>query len=82
MPELVEKPPEGDNWVHEIKFDGYRSQVVKDASGVRIFTRRGLDWTAKYRDLAKAAADLDGESAILDGEIVVSTITACLTSVR
>ncbi|TPK15145.1 ATP-dependent DNA ligase [Mesorhizobium sp. B2-5-9] len=71
MPTLVEKPPEGDSWIHEVKFDGYRSQIVKDEGGVRIFTRRGLDWTAKYRDLAKAAGDLDVESAIIDGEIIV-----------
>ncbi|MEI9410280.1 ATP-dependent DNA ligase [Mesorhizobium salmacidum] len=71
MPTLVEKPPEGDHWIHEVKFDGYRSQIIKDKGGVRIFTRRGLDWTAKYRDLAKAAAGLDVESAIIDGEIIV-----------
>lgn len=71
MPTLVEKPPEGDDWIHEVKFDGYRSQIVRDAEGVRIFTRRGLDWTSKYRDLAKAAAELEVESAIIDGEIIV-----------
>ncbi|AZO55674.1 MULTISPECIES: ATP-dependent DNA ligase [unclassified Mesorhizobium] len=71
MPTLVEKPPEGDGWIHEVKFDGYRSQILKDEDGVRIFTRRGLDWTAKYRDLAKAAGDLDVDSAIIDGEIIV-----------
>ncbi|RWJ96505.1 RNA ligase family protein [Mesorhizobium sp.] len=71
MPTLVEKPPEGDGWIHEVKFDGYRSQIVRDAGGVRIFTRRGLDWTSKYRDLSHAAAALDVESAIIDGEIVV-----------
>lgn len=71
IPTLVEKPPEGDGWIHEVKFDGYRSQIVKDDGGVRIFTRRGFDWTAKYRDLAKAAADLEVESAIIDGEIIV-----------
>ncbi|MBZ9670916.1 ATP-dependent DNA ligase [Mesorhizobium sp. ES1-3] len=71
MPTLVEKPPEGEGWIHEVKFDGYRSQIIKDDGGVRIFTRRGLDWTAKYRDLAKAASDLDVESAIIDGEIIV-----------
>ncbi|MEI9401673.1 hypothetical protein [Mesorhizobium argentiipisi] len=65
---LVDKPPEGDGWIHEVKFDGYRSQIVRDAEGVRIFTRRGLDWTAKYRDLVRAAGEL---SAIIDGEIVV-----------
>ncbi|CAN7686874.1 ATP-dependent DNA ligase [Mesorhizobium amorphae] len=72
MPTLVEKPPEGDGWTHEIKFDGYRSQIVRDAEGVRLFTRRGLDWTSKYRDLAKAAGDLEVESAIIDGEVIVT----------
>ncbi|MBZ9894260.1 ATP-dependent DNA ligase [Mesorhizobium sp. BR1-1-6] len=71
MPTLVEKPPEGDDWIHEVKFDGYRSQIIRDETGVRIFTRRGLDWTAKYRDLAKTAANLEVESAIIDGEIIV-----------
>ena len=45
MPTLVAKPPEGDGWIHEVKFDGYRSQMVIDKADVRIFTRRGLDWT-------------------------------------
>ncbi|RWB87439.1 ATP-dependent DNA ligase [Mesorhizobium sp.] len=71
LPTLVDKPPEGDDWIHEVKFDGYRSQIVRDEDGVRIFTRRGLDWTAKYRDLVKAAGELNVESAIIDGEIVV-----------
>ncbi|TPN43189.1 ATP-dependent DNA ligase [Mesorhizobium sp. B1-1-7] len=71
LPTLVDKPPEGDGWSHEVKFDGYRSQIVRDAGGVRIFTRRGLDWTSKYRDLAREAADLDVKSAIIDGEIIV-----------
>jgi hypothetical protein len=43
MPTLVAKPPQGDDWMHEAKFDGYRSQIIIDADGVRIFTRRGLD---------------------------------------
>jgi bifunctional non-homologous end joining protein LigD len=47
LPTLVEKPPEGDDWIHEVKVDGYRSQIVIDDEGVRIFTRNGLDWTAK-----------------------------------
>ncbi|TPN53984.1 ATP-dependent DNA ligase [Mesorhizobium sp. B1-1-7] len=71
MPTLVEKPPEGDGWSHEVKFDGYRSQIIIDEEGVRIFTRRGLDWTSKYRDLAAVAASLGVECAILDGEIIV-----------
>ncbi len=71
MPTLVEKPPEGDGWIHEVKFDGYRSQMIIDETGIRIFTRNGHDWTAKYRDLVKEAANLGAESAIVDGEIIV-----------
>ncbi|WP_421912715.1 RNA ligase family protein [Mesorhizobium sp.] len=71
MPTLVEQPPEGDDWIHEVKFDGYRSQLVIDEDGTRIFTRNGHDWTAKYRDLVKEAASLGAESAIVDGEIIV-----------
>ncbi|WP_446669877.1 ATP-dependent DNA ligase [Mesorhizobium caraganae] len=68
LPTLMEKPPEGDEWIHEVKFEGYRSQIIIDDEGVRIFTRRVLDWTSKYRGLAKAAGDLEVESAIIAGE--------------
>ncbi len=72
LPTLVEEPPAGSDWIHEVKFDGYRSQIVKDAGAVRVFTRRGHDWTAKYRDITKAASELDEvQSAIIDGEIIV-----------
>ncbi|MER9524104.1 ATP-dependent DNA ligase [Mesorhizobium sp. M0292] len=71
MPTLVEKPPEGDGWTHEVKFDGYRSQMIIDENGTRIYTRRGLDWTTKYRDIVAASAELGAQSAIIDGEIVV-----------
>jgi hypothetical protein len=71
LPTSVEKPPESGVWLHEVKFDGYRSQMIIDESGTRIFTRRGLDWTAKYRDLAAASKWLDADSAIIDGEIIV-----------
>ena len=71
MPTLVEKPPEGDGWIHEVKFDGYRSQIIIDAEAVRIFTRRGLDWSSKYRDLIEAAKGLNVQNAIIDGEIIV-----------
>ncbi|MER8874513.1 ATP-dependent DNA ligase [Mesorhizobium sp. M0814] len=71
MPTLVAKPPQGDGWTHEVKFDGYRSQIIIDAGRVRVFTRRGLDWTSKYRDLAATAKTLNVENAIIDGEIIV-----------
>ena len=72
MPTLVAKPPEGDGWIHEVKFDGYRSQIVIDEADVRIFTRRGLDWTSKYRSLAEVALELEADNAIIDGEIIVT----------
>ncbi|MER8767305.1 ATP-dependent DNA ligase [Mesorhizobium sp. M0500] len=71
MPTLVAKPPQGVGWSHEVKFDGYRSQIIIDAGRARIFTRHGLDWTSKYRDLAAAAKEMDVQSAIIDGEIIV-----------
>ncbi|QKC83466.1 ATP-dependent DNA ligase [Mesorhizobium sp. NZP2077] len=71
MPTLVETPPAGDEWIHEVKFDGYRSQMIMDEDGTRIYTRNGHDWTAKYRDLVKEAASLGADSAIIDGEIIV-----------
>ena len=70
LPTLVDKPPEGDEWTHEIKFDGYRSQIIIDHD-VRIFTRNGHNWTAKYRNLVGAAKRLGVKSAIIDAEIVV-----------
>ncbi|WP_244734242.1 hypothetical protein [Mesorhizobium sp. 113-1-2] len=40
IPNLVEKPPDGEGWIHEVKFDGYRSQLVIDDDGTRIYTRK------------------------------------------
>ncbi|GLQ83076.1 ATP-dependent DNA ligase [Mesorhizobium huakuii] len=71
MPTLVETPPTGDDWIHEVKFDGYRSQMIIDEDGARIYTRNGHEWTAKYRDLVQEAKSLGAESAIVDGEIIV-----------
>ncbi|SDA91581.1 RNA ligase family protein [Mesorhizobium qingshengii] len=71
MPTLVDRPPEGGGWIHEVKFDGYRSQLIIDDDGTRIYTRNGHDWTAKYRDLVQEAKSLGAESAIIDGEIIV-----------
>ena len=64
----VERPPHGDGWGHEIKFDGYRVQIrIEDGKAV-LKTRKGLDWTDKFKAIAKAAAALP--DALLDGEIV------------
>ncbi len=69
---LRTSPPEGDAWVHEIKFDGYRIQAQVSDGEVTLFTRKGLDWTARFgTQIAKTLAALDCDDAVLDGEIVV-----------
>jgi bifunctional non-homologous end joining protein LigD len=67
---LVEQAPEGDQWVHEIKFDGYRVLARLEHGGVALFTRNGLDWTARFPRLATEIAELEATSAVLDGEVV------------
>jgi bifunctional non-homologous end joining protein LigD len=64
----VSRPPIGDQWVHEIKFDGYRIQMRVAGGKVSLRTRKGLDWTEKFSAIAKAATSLP--DAIVDGEIV------------
>ncbi len=67
---LVDDVPSGNDWLHEIKFDGYRALVAVAGEQVRIFTRSGLDWTDKFQPLAGAIAALDLPPALIDGEIV------------
>ncbi|MBZ9887184.1 ATP-dependent DNA ligase [Mesorhizobium sp. BR1-1-3] len=69
-PELVETPPQGDEWLHEIKFDGYRTQIMKDENGIRLFTKNGYDWTGRYIELAGEAEAIEAESFIIDGETI------------
>ncbi|MER8503885.1 ATP-dependent DNA ligase [Mesorhizobium sp. M1142] len=72
IPKLVAKPPEGENWIHEIKLDGYRAQVVINGPGdIRVFTKSGADWTSKFKGVAEAARELEVENAIIEGEAVV-----------
>ncbi|HEY2472251.1 MAG TPA: DNA ligase D [Terracidiphilus sp.] len=70
-------PPSGHDWIHELKLDGYRIQIhvqpgkASREKKITLFTRKGLDWTHRMPDLARAAQHLPVESAILDGEAVV-----------
>lgn len=66
---LVDKAPTGTEWIHEIKFDGYRSFCRKENSKLNILTRSGLDWTKKYHALAKELKKIKAKSMLLDGEI-------------
>jgi bifunctional non-homologous end joining protein LigD len=66
---LKSKAPQGEQWIHEIKYDGYRVQLHVNAGKKRVFTRNGLDWTKRFSIIA-GAFDISGQ-AIIDGEVVV-----------
>src|SRR4051812_35862852 len=68
---LHPKPPRGDQWVHEIKYDGYRLQLHINEGRVQLFTRRGHDWTERFETIALAAWNLKTYKAIIDGEVIV-----------
>ncbi|MGY2901356.1 ATP-dependent DNA ligase [Bradyrhizobium sp. URHC0002] len=67
----TDKMPSGDRWIHEVKFDGYRVQVHLVNEAVKVFTRRGNDWTKRFRKVDDDAWHIGAGSAIIDGEIVV-----------
>jgi len=66
---LKAKAPRGEQWIHEIKYDGYRVQVHLNGGRKKVFTRNGLDWTKRFTEIAGALA-IPGQ-AIIDGEVVV-----------
>jgi hypothetical protein len=70
IPTRVSKPPVGPQWIHEIKHDGYRLIARKREGRVRLFTRRGFDWTERYPRISAAVATLRAASATIDGEAV------------
>lgn len=63
--------PQGTEWLHEIKFDGYRLIAVKTGEGVRLYTRNRIDWTDRFKGLADSIAQIDKHDFVLDGEAVV-----------
>ncbi|MGX9145960.1 ATP-dependent DNA ligase [Mesorhizobium sp. 128a] len=69
-PILVETPPVSDEWIHEIKYDGFRTQLILDWAGARAFTRTGIDWSKRYWPIVTAAENLPAKSFILDGEVI------------
>ena len=71
-PTLREEAPSGERWVHEIKFDGYRTQAHLRNGRPAMYTRRGRDWTWRFQPIADALAKLPAADLILDGEAVVA----------
>ncbi|OWK28415.1 DNA ligase D [Sphingomonas dokdonensis] len=67
---LVDSVPTGSAWMHEVKYDGYRALIAVGGGSAKVYTRSGLDWTDKFAAIAEAAAELDVDNALIDGEIV------------
>jgi bifunctional non-homologous end joining protein LigD len=68
---LHDAAPSGPDWLHEIKFDGYRIEARLDRGEVKLLTRKALDWTNRFERIADAVAALPAQTALLDGELVV-----------
>jgi bifunctional non-homologous end joining protein LigD len=71
LPSPAPNPPAGDGWIHEIKLDGFRMLARRDGAGVRLLTRRGINWTTRYPSIAAAVAALACRSCLIDGEVVI-----------
>jgi bifunctional non-homologous end joining protein LigD len=67
---LADKAPQGPDWLHEIKYDGYRLLTRIEGAKARLITRGGLDWTTKFPELAGQFAKLPISTALIDGEVV------------
>ena len=70
-PVLKRQPPTGPQWLHEVKFDGWRAQLHKAGDEVAIFTRKGHDYTKRFPAIRDSLRALPADSAIIDAEIVV-----------
>jgi bifunctional non-homologous end joining protein LigD len=70
-PSAAVRPPTGDDWLHEPKWDGFRFQIIKDGSRVRFYSRHGAEYTDRLPGMVEAFGKLPAQSAILDGELVL-----------
>ena len=71
LPTPILRPPSGPLWVHEIKHDGYRMMAWREGDDVRLYTRRGYDWSERYPAVVTALRTLRVGSCLIDGEVVV-----------
>jgi bifunctional non-homologous end joining protein LigD len=71
LPRTAQRPPKGAGWIHEVKHDGFRIIARRDAKGVRLFTRNGYDFTARFPKIVDAVASLSVRSCVVDGEAIV-----------
>ena len=70
LPSPAERPLTGPGWLHEIKHDGFRLMARRDAAGVRLLTRNGIDWSARFPLIVKAVSGLKARSCTIDGEAI------------
>src|SRR5262245_27098651 len=70
LPSPVERPPAGSDWIHEIKHDGFRLLARRGAAGVRLFTRKGHDWTGRFPLIVEALSTLKATTCLIDGEAI------------
>ena len=71
LPRSAKEPPSGPDWIHEIKHDGFRILARREASRVRLYTRNGYDFTARFPKIAATVETLPVRSCVLDGEAIV-----------
>lgn len=69
---LSEEPPSGPDWIHELKYDGYRIGAIVAGGRVRLESRRAIDWTSRFPEVAEAVRKIGCRSAIIDGEVAVT----------
>src|SRR5436190_21976769 len=70
-PILRKQPPSGAEWLYEIKWDGYRAQLHISGKNIKVYSRKGFDWTDQFAAIARAAKELRVREAIIDGEAAV-----------
>ncbi|UFX42038.1 DNA ligase [Bradyrhizobium sp. 41S5] len=63
--------PSGPDWIHEVKYDGYRGRVIRDGDVVKVLSKGGLDWTWRFPMIAEAARRMKERQFVIDGEICV-----------
>jgi bifunctional non-homologous end joining protein LigD len=71
LPTKATTVPSGPDWLHEVKYDGYRLRVERDGDRVRLFSRNGYDWTGRYPLIVEAARKIRQKRFMLDGEAVI-----------
>jgi len=71
LPSPAAKPPSGPGWLHEIKYDGFRMMVRREAGRIQVLTRNGHDWTARFPLIVAATETIKARGFLIDGEAVV-----------